>query len=149
MADKTSQLTGPAIMVLSALIFGFFGFYYIDWNTPGVDGDPLLFRQLLGWTLKASSVLFILSAVLTAARATLGNLLYALTGVVGAGLFLVVAVMDIADSQHTIMAPGAPWVSPLILVLFAIWNGYGSWLALRAILAGRAEARAGAPRPEP
>jgi hypothetical protein len=140
MPEKTGQLAGPAIMLVSALIFGFFGFFYIDWSTPGVDGEPLLFRLLLGWTLKVSAVLFVVSAVLTLIRAALGNLLYALTGVVGAGLFVVVAVMDTADQTHTVFSPTMPWLSPVVLVLFAAWNGYGSWVALRAVLAGRAPA---------
>jgi hypothetical protein len=138
MADKTSQLTGPAIMVLSALIFGYFG-----WQIKPVatDGQSVLFMALLSWTLRISAGLFILSAVVTLAAPVAGNLLYALVGVVGAGLFVVVVVMDIADKNYQT-------IHPAILLLFAIWNGYGSWLALRAILAGRAEAAAAAP-PEP
>ena len=67
------------------------------------------------------------------ARPFFGNLVYALVGIVGAVLFVVVAFMDIADKQHTIMA-----YAPVILFLFAAWNGYGSWSSLRAILAMRA-----------
>lgn len=118
------------VMVLSALIFGFFGFFYVNWNTPGVDGNPVLFRVLLGWTLKGAAVLFLASAALTLFKPPAGNLLYAVTGVVSAALFVVVAVMDVADSQHTFMPYG--WV---VLLLFAAWNGYGSWSALRAVLA--------------
>jgi hypothetical protein len=51
MAEKTGQLAGPAIMILSALIFGFFGFAY-TWNTRGTGGEFVLFPALLGWTLK-------------------------------------------------------------------------------------------------
>ena len=140
MADKTSQLTGPAIMVLSALIFGYFG-----WQVKPVaaDGETILFMWLLSWTLRISAGVFILCAVITLAAPVLGNLLYALTGVVGAGLFVVVVVMDIADQNY------AAALHPAILLLFAIWNGYGSWLALRAVLAGRAEASVGSTQPEP
>jgi hypothetical protein len=138
MADKTSQLTGPAIMVLSALVFGYFGFTMTD---TASDGQFVLFFALLTWTLRISAILFVVAAVITFAAPVFGNLLYALVGVVGAGLFLVVVVMDIADRNY------ATLVHPVILVVFAIWNGYGSWLALRAILAGRAEARAGSAPP--
>jgi hypothetical protein len=139
MADRTSQLTGPAIMVLSALIFGYFG-----WVMKPIidDGKIVLFTALLCYTLRISAGLFVLSAVITLALPMLGNLLYALVGVVGAGLFVVVVVMDVADKNYQT-------VHPAILLLFAVWNGYGSWLALRAILARRAEASAGpAPPPE-
>jgi hypothetical protein len=132
MAEKTGQLAGPAIMILSALIFGFFGFAY-TWNTRGTGGEFVLFPALLGWTLKISAILFVVAAVLATVKEMAGNLVYALTGVTGAGMFVVVAVMDIADQGHTIM----PY-APVVLVLFAAWNGYGSWLALRAVLAGRA-----------
>jgi hypothetical protein len=136
MADKTSQLTGPAIMVLSALIFGYFGWVI---KPVATDGQTVLFMWLLSWTLRISAGLFVLSAVITLAAPVFGNLLYALVGVVGAGLFVVVVVMDIADKNYRT-------IHPAILLLFAAWNGYGSWLALRAVLAGRAEARAGSAR---
>ena len=98
----------------------------------GADGEFILFPALLGWTLKISAVLFVLAAVATMVYQVAGNLVYALTGVTGAGMFVVVAVMDIADTGHTIM----PY-APVVLLLFAAWNGYGSWFALRDVLAGR------------
>jgi hypothetical protein len=133
MPDKEGQLTGPAIMVLSALIFGYFGFRM---TATAVDGEFVLFFALLTWTLRISAGLFVLSAVLTIVVPVAGNLLYALVGVVGAGLFVVVAVMDVADDKYAT-------IHPALLLLFAVWNGYGSWLALRAVLAGRANATAG------
>ncbi len=132
--DRRNQgfFEGPMIMLLSAAIFGFFGFFYVNWNTLGVDGNPVLFRVLLGWTLKTTAILFAASAGLAALKPYLGNLLYALTGVASAGLFFVVAIMDIADDQHGFMPYG-----PVVLLLFAGWNGFGSWSALRAVLAMR------------
>jgi len=130
MPEKTGQLAGPAIMILSALVFGFFGF---KMSSTALDGEFVLFFALLKWTLRISAGLFVLSAILTFVVSVIGNLLYALVGVVGAGLFVVVAVMDIADPYDA----SVPW---WLLLLFATWNGYGSWLALRAILAGRAPA---------
>ena len=134
MTNRAGIFSGPVGMLFSAAIFGFFGFFYLNWNTPGVNGQVVPFRVLLGWTLKISSILFFVSAGVTLAQPVLGNLLYALVGVIGAGLFIIVAVMDLADPQHMIM-PYAPFV----LVLFAAWNGYGSWTSLRAVLAVRAE----------
>ncbi len=126
-------LAGPGAMLFSALIFGFFGFFYINWNTRGLQGQVLLFVVLMEWTLKVSAVLFLLSAGLTIARPFLGNLIYGIVGIVGAVLFVVVAIMDVADKQHTIMA-----YAPVVLFLFAAWNGYGSWSSLRGVLALRA-----------
>jgi hypothetical protein len=130
MPEKTGQLAGPAIMILSALIFGYFGFRM---SSTALDGEFVLFFALLTWTLRISAGLFVLSAILTFVVPVVGNLLYALVGVVGAGLFVVVAVMDIADPYDA----SVPW---WLLLVFAAWNGYSSWLALRAILAGRAPA---------
>jgi len=145
MPEKEGRLAGPAIMILSALIFGYFGFLApVEWSMRGPDGEFILFPALLGWTLKISSILFLAAAGLTMIKAVAGNLVYALTGVVGAGMFVVVAVMDTADQGHTIM----PY-APVVLLLFAAWNGYGSWFALRAVLAGRTPAPAGDGRSGP
>ncbi|MHC4082662.1 MAG: hypothetical protein ACYS15_11095 [Planctomycetota bacterium] len=139
MPEKTGQLAGPAIMILSALIFGYFGYTL---GPTASDGQFVLFMALLTWTLRISAALFVLSAVLTLVLPVVGNLLYALVGVVGAGLFVVVAVMDIADDQYRT-------IHPVLLLIFAVWNGYGSWLALRAILAGRAPAPVADDSPTP
>jgi hypothetical protein len=135
MPEKTGQLAGPAIMILSALIFGYFGYTL---RPTASDGQFVLFMALLTWTLRISAGLFVLSAVVTLVLPVVGNLLYALVGVVGAGLFVVVAVMDIADDNYATIHPALLLV--FALLVFAAWNGYSSWLALRAILAGRAPA---------
>ncbi len=62
MPDKEGQLAGPAIMVLSAMIFGFFGFRM---SATAADGEFVLFFALLTWTLRISAGLFVLSAGLT------------------------------------------------------------------------------------
>ena len=131
MINRSEQPTGPIMVVISALIFGFFGFFP-SWNIHGAQGQVLMFMVIFVWTLRISAGLFVLSALITMARPVMGNLLYALVGVVGAGSFFVVAVMDIADTDHTVM----PY-APIILLIFAAWNGFGSWMALRSVLARR------------
>ena len=86
----------------------------------------------MGWTLKISGSLFLVSGVLTFVRPTAGHLLYALTGVASAGLFVVVVVMDVTDTDHMIM----PYAE-VVLLLIASWNGYNSWVSLRSILGSR------------
>ncbi len=120
-------------MILSALIFGYFGFTL---GTTAANGSFILFMSLLTWTLRISCIVFIVSALVTMARPVIGNLLYALAGVVGAGLFIVVAVMDVADPNAATAIP------PLLLIVFAAWNGYGSWFCLRSVLALRRGAAA-------
>lgn len=127
MKEAPSGLAGPAIMVLSALIFGYFGF---TMTSRATDGQFVLFMALLTWTLRISSIVFVLSAALTFVKPILGNLLFSLVGVIGAGLFVVVAIMDVADARYQS-------IHPAILLVFAVWNGYGSWVSLRAILSRR------------
>ncbi len=84
---------------------------------------------MCGWTLKVSAIAYAASAAITMIQPLLGNLLYAIIGLLGALMLLLVAGLDTLDTQHTIMPYG-----PLILVLFAAWNGYGSWSGIKAVM---------------
>ena len=139
MNQNKGLFDGPVVMLLSAGIYGFFGFFYIDWSTLGVDGQPVLFRVLLGWTLKISACVFLLSGILALAKPFAANLLYSLAGIGSAGLFVVVAVMDVTDTRHGFLPFGNVF-GPVVLLLFAAWNGFGSWSALRSILGSRSHA---------
>lgn len=124
----SETMAGPVIMLISAAIFGYFGFLALNWNTPGVDGQPVFFRVLCGWTLKATAIAFAASVMVTFAAPLAGNLLYALVGLISAVLLVVVAIMDLADTRHTIM----PY-APVVLLAFAAWNGWGSYASLRQV----------------
>ncbi|MFB3137848.1 MAG: hypothetical protein ACE10B_01335, partial [Phycisphaerales bacterium] len=90
-ASYRSPLAGPGIMLLSAAIFGYFGFS-TSWNYHSVmTGEFLLFVALLDWTLKGSAIAFGASALLTLANRVLGNLIYGAVGLIGAVLFVVIA----------------------------------------------------------
>ncbi len=102
MNQNKGLFAGPMVMLLSAAIFGFFGFFR-DWSAPFPDGQVVLFMVLLGWTLKISAVVFLVAGLLAFVSPIAGNLLYALAGVGSAGLFVVVAVMDLTDAAHMIM----------------------------------------------
>ncbi len=126
MAPEGSRLAGPAVMLVSAALFGYFGFA-TSWNHHGITGQFLLFVALLDWTLKLSAIGFLVAAVLTLMAPMLANLIYGLVGLAGAILFIVIAVMGYLDKQHTAM-------HPLLLVIFAAWNGYASFAGLREVL---------------
>ena len=143
MNQNKGFFAGPMVMLFSAAIFGYFGFSR-DWSAPFPDGQVILFMVLLGWTLKITACVFLLSGILVFFRSIAGNLLYALAGIGAAGLFVVVAVMDLTDTTHMIMPYGE-----VVLLLFAAWNGFGSWSALRSILGSREQAVAGSGGPEP
>jgi len=125
--DQHTGFAGPAIMFVSALIFGYFGFSTSFIHT-GSNGQLLFYVPLLEWTLKVSAVAFVACGLITLRDARLGNFLYAAIGLLGSLALVTVAVMDFLDTQHTVM-------SPVILLLFAAFNGYCSWHGLRVALA--------------
>ena len=94
MKQNRGRFTSPILILVSAAIFGFFGFFYADWNKPFPDGQVVLFMVLLGWTLRISAIVFLAAGLLAFVSPIAGNLLYALTGVATAGLFVVVSEMD-------------------------------------------------------
>jgi hypothetical protein len=124
-AEQRSLLpAGPVIMGLSAALFGYFG---LNMRATAPDGQIVLFFAILMWTLRASCVCFAISALLYMAAPVASNLLFAVAGVVGAVLFLVVAIMDVADDKYAAAIP------PFLLLIFVAWNGYSSWNSLRAL----------------
>lgn len=120
-------LAGPMMMFIFAALFGYFGFYIGFLHTNNL-GQFVLFYALLDWTLKATAVAFALAGVLTMIQPFLGNLLYAVTGLLNAILFVVIATMDILDKQNP---PGA--VPIFLLLIFAAFNGYGSVASLTSL----------------
>jgi hypothetical protein len=128
-AQQRSLLpAGPVIMGLSAALFGYFGF---GMQPRAADGQLVLFMALLMWTLRASCACFALSAATWFFAPAAANLLFALSGVSGAGLLLVVAIMDMADTKYAAAIP------PVLLLIFVAWNGYSSWSSLQALAALR------------
>ncbi len=122
-------LAGPGIMLISAALFGYFGFFMGGFShTSSINGQFLLYYALLDWTLKGTACGFILGGVLTIIRPVPGNLIYGITGLLSAIFFVLIAGMDIMDKQNAAAAP------PLLLLIFAAWNGYGSWFGLKAVL---------------
>lgn len=124
---STGGMGSAGMMLLSAAIFGFFGFFYISWTPPG-NVQRVFFSVLLEWTLKATAIGFALSAALTFVRPYVGRALYGIIGVLSAVAFVVVALLDLIDTKNTIMPYG--WV---VLILFALWNGFGAVNGLREL----------------
>ena len=120
-------LAGPGIMFISAALFGYFGFFMGLLHTNSLN-QFVLFFALLDWTLKGTACGFILGGVLTVVRPVFGNLVYGLTGLLSAIFFILIAVLDIMDKQNAGAAP------PVLLLIFAAWNGYGSWFSIRAVI---------------
>lgn len=130
MADprRAGLLEGPGVMLLSAAIFGYFGFF-IGLTGQTAAGQTVFFFSLLVWTLRVSAIGFIVSALLTFVQPIAANLLYAVIGLGAAIGFAVVGIMDLMDAQHGAAVP------PILAFLFAAWNGYGAWSGLRCAMA--------------
>lgn len=122
-----SMLAGPFMMLLSAAIFAYFGFF-IGLTSTTAGGQFVFFFALLLWTAKIGAIGFAVSAVMSFVAPLPGNLLYAVAGLLSSVALVVVGVMDLADNRYAAAMP------PVLAFLFAAWNGYGSWLGLKAVL---------------
>ena len=138
MSQNNGQgMAGAGAMFLSALLFGAV-WYLTSWNYYSViNGQFLFFVALLDWTIKGMTIAFALAGLIALIAPFPGNLVYAIASLFSAISFAVVGVLDILDPQHTAM-------HPLLLFVFAAWNGYGAWTSLHELLAAR---RAAAPGP--
>ena len=122
MVDR--RLAGPGVMLLSAGIFGYFGFMLAFPEVDRTTGAMIPLVVTLKWTLRITAVAFALAAFLTMAAPRPGNIVYAAVGLVSALMFLVVAAWDLSSPYGS----GVHW---FLLVVFAAWNGFGSWSGLR------------------
>ena len=52
--------SGPGVMLISAALFGYFGFY-TSWNTTGITGQFLPFVAIIEWSLKGGAIGFAIS----------------------------------------------------------------------------------------
>ena len=119
---------GPGVMLISAALFGYFGFAY-SWDPTGVDGQFLPFVVIIEWSLKGGAIGFVISAVLCFLAARPAEILYAAVGIITAIGFLIGGTLDLLDDQHMVM-------SPFLLFFFAAWNGYSSIMSLKSLLRG-------------
>ena len=117
------SFTSPGIMLLSAAIFGYFGFMLAFPEIDPTTGQKIPLVVTLKWTVRGAAILFLLSALLAMVNGPVGSALYAIGGVITAVLFLAIAGWDLAS-------PFRAGIHPFLLVVFAIWNGMGSLSAL-------------------
>lgn len=104
---------------ISVLLFGYFGFF-----TSWADEAPAM-AHLFKWTLRCSAVGFALAAILLAVGRREGHLVAGAIGLLGAIALLVVLALDVMDDQWSV------GMHPIILLAFALWNGWVSIGSLR------------------
>lgn len=135
-SNSGGGVASPVIMLLSAAIFAYFGFF-MGMTATAADGQFVLFFALLLWTLRISAVVFAAAALITFVLPRIGSLIYAVGGLLSAAGFVVVGVWDMIDQTY------AAAISPFLAFLFAAWNGYGAWTGLREAMAGGRDNGAG------
>ena len=113
-------------MFVSAAIFAYFGFNK-PWLYTGIDGQILPFVVILDWSLKGGAIGFALSGILSMFAQRPGEYLYAVVGIISSLGLVVSGILDLRDTDHTAM-------SPMLLFIFAAWNGFSSIGALRRLL---------------
>ena len=124
-------------MLLSAAVFAYFGFamsWAHQYTGPGSPTPNVLIPMVavLKWTLRAAAVGFGVAALVAMAQPRIGSLLYSVTGLVTAIAFLVVAIWEWTNPQGYFSG-----VPAILLLIFAAWNGYGSWAGLREAMERR------------
>ena len=132
--DKVESRSDIFFMLISAAVFAYFGFGG-SWSHKHTTTQPpqlLPMVALLEWTLKAGAVACGLSALLVMLKQHLGDVLYAAAGLVIAVIFAVVAIWEWTNPQG--YYSGIP---AFLLIIFALWNGFGSWSSMREIMASR------------
>lgn len=113
-------MLGP---VLSALIFGYFGFY-VGLSTGDDSGTVPLYLATV-WVLRISAILFVAAAVVALVGIRRSTLISGLVSAVATLGLLVIAVWSLADQERDIA------VHPLIMAICIAWNAYSSAMAIR------------------
>lgn len=137
---SAAGLAGPGVMLISAAIFGYFGFGITWLTTSSITGQYLPFVAIFEWTLKIGAIAFLASGVITFAQPLAGNVLYAVASMLSAIAMAIVLALDFMDKQHQVMPE-------IVLLILVLWNLFGSWSSMREVLAVM-RARPSAPRDE-
>ena len=114
-----AHLSGPAIMFITAAIFGYFGFVMGFSTINAATNQTIPYVVLFMNTMKIGAVAFAVTGILTTVNRLYGNLTYNLLSIIAAVTFVIVAIMDIMDQQTTLIT-GAPY----ILIIVAAFMGF-------------------------
>jgi hypothetical protein len=121
-------------MLVSAAVFGYFGFG-MSWVHQYTNTTPPVWIPMIAvlmWTLRCGTIAFVASAIISMGKPWIGSLLYAAAGLATAAVFAVVAVWEWTNAQGYFSG-----VPPFLLILFALWNGYGSWMGIKELMAAK------------
>lgn len=119
-ADRGRTVDDVFSLLLSTLLFGYFGFLYGLTDRAAPDGPVIPMFATFLWTLRLSAIGFAIAFVLALLRQPVANIVSGVVGLLGAVAFLGLAIWDWMDPAYGLR------LSPIVLVLFAMWNGYSS-----------------------
>ncbi len=119
--------SGPGVMLISAALFGYFGFSS-SWIHTSSDGQFLPFVAIIEWSLKGGAIGFAIAGLLCFFAPLPAEFLYAAVGIITAIGFVIGGILDLADDRHGVL------ISPFLLFLFAGWNGFSSFNSLKRLL---------------
>jgi|LauGreDrversion4_2_1035121.scaffolds.fasta_scaffold1171588_2 hypothetical protein len=114
---------GPLV---SALLFAYYGFV-AGLATHGSAGEPIALWIAFVWVLRIGAIIFAISTALAFLRNPKTDLLYGAGGLFATAALAGVFVWDLVD-------PNSLAVSPVILLILIVWNGYASIQTLRDAL---------------
>jgi len=123
-ADRMGDLLAPLI---SAVLFGYYGFFAgLDTSDASGATVPLWLGSV--WILRIVTVLFAATIALALKDHPWSELAYGAAGLAATLGLLVILVWDQLDTANRTA------FHPLLLVVFVVWNGFGSISTLRAAL---------------
>jgi len=127
--ESTAKIRSQAMfMFISAALLAYFGFLGSWAHQYNTTNPPALVMMVvvLKWTLRIGAIVFAGAGVLAAGGSTFGPILNCVAGLATAAVFIVVAIWEWTNPQGYFSG-----VQPILLVLFAAWNGYGSWMGIQ------------------
>lgn len=118
--DRARTVDDALSLLISALLFGYFGFFFGLTDRAAPDGPSIPMFATFLWTLRLSAIGFAIALILALMRQPAANLVSGVVGLLGAVAFIVLAIWDWIEPAYALA------LSPILLVLFALWNGYAS-----------------------
>lgn len=116
MNDGRITVISPWVMLISAAIFGYFGFG-ARFVYTGSQGQFLLFVALYVWTLRGGAIVFFISGVLGFIAPLAASFIYGAAGVLAAVGLAVAGVLDLQDQQHTVQDPFLTFLFAFIIAI--------------------------------
>ena len=122
--DRGPDVLGP---LLSAAIFGYFGFFTGLQSDDGSGTVVPLFLTTV-WVLRVSALLFLAAAVIAILGKSRAGLFAGIVGAIATLGLVVVTAWSMLDPDRDIA------VNHLIMILCILWNAYSSFSSIRSAL---------------